>query len=148
MSRLPYPRQPSEVALQIARQIVGKRFTTDHKDYNGMLLALREQGLDHQLGFYGEDSITARPVVEFVAEQNLRTAPLRALERKIATMERHVRCSVAKSHSKVDIARLGGPGAAGRVRDQANDSIRRNITEMYRQRLVNEIKRREEEHAA
>jgi hypothetical protein len=138
-----YPRPPDALVLGIAQEIVGKRFTTDHRDYNRLLQALRDRGLDHRLGFYGEDARTARPVVEYVAEQNLRIAPLQALQRRIASLDRQVSGSVAKSHARVDITRLGGTGAAGRVRDQAHDSFRRDLLRMQRDLLLNEIARRQ-----
>ncbi|MGI0646783.1 hypothetical protein ACRCPS_17360 [Pseudomonas aeruginosa] len=140
--RLPYPRPPDADVLLLAKVIVGKRFLTDHKDYNRLLQALRERGIDHQLGFYGQDAATARPVVEYVAEQNLLEAPLRALERKIETLDRQISRSLAHSMSRIDITRLGGSGAAGRVRDQANDAFRRDLAKMIKVRLENEVQRR------
>lgn len=138
-----YPRPPDALALDIAQEIVGKRYSTDHRDYNRLLQALRDRGLDHRLGFYGEDARTARPVVEYVAEQNLRIAPLQALQRRIDSLDRQVSASAAKSHSRVNITRLGGAGAAGRVRDQAHDSFRRDLLRMKRDMLLNEIARRQ-----
>ncbi|RUE86346.1 hypothetical protein IPC1135_29700 [Pseudomonas aeruginosa] len=138
-----YPRPPDALVLGIAQEIVGKRYTTDHRDYNRLLQALSDRGLDHRLGFYGEDARTARPVVEYVAEQNLRIAPLKTLQGKIEALDRQVSASAAKSHSRVDITRLGGTGAAGRVRDQAHDSFRRDLLRMQRDRLLNEVARRE-----
>lgn len=141
-TRLSYPRLPDGHVLEMAKEIVGKRFETDHNDYNRLLQGLRERGLDHQLGFYGQDAASARPVVDYVAEQNLQEAPVKALQRRIDTLERQINRSISNSLSRIDISRLGGRGAAGRVRDQANDAFRRDITKGLKARLEAEVHRR------
>lgn len=142
MTRLPYPRLPCETSTLLAREILRGRYISDHKDYNRMLAALRERKLDVQLAYCGESAEKSIPVVEFIAEQNLRTAPLTALERKVASLTRQVGASVAASHAKVDPTRLGGRGAAGRQRDRARESEKRNLIRMQIERLTGEISRR------
>lgn len=143
MSKLTYPRSPSVVALELAKVILRGRFIADHKDYNRMLAGLRERNLDVQLAFFGDCARDAIPVVEAVAMTNLNAAPLGVLQRKVCTLRRQVSVSSAASHAKVDITRLGGSGAAGRQRDHARASERRNITRMLIDRLCKEIHRRE-----
>lgn len=142
LSKLDYPRPPSELAAQLAKDILRGRFMADHKDYNRMLANLRERNLDVQLAFFGDCARDAIPVVEAVAMENLRSAPLSSIERKISMLRRQIGTSLAASHAKVDITRLGGKGAAGRQRDHARASEQRNITAMYIERLSKEIQRR------
>lgn len=145
MSIYTYPRPASDLAIELAQEILKGRFVSDHKDYNEMLRILRDRKLDVQLAFFGECSRDAIPVVEAVADANLKTASLKVIERKIAGLQRMIQASVASSHAQVDIARLGGPGAAGRQRDQARASERRNITSMLLNRLTAEVNRRSSE---
>jgi hypothetical protein len=142
MSAHTYPRQPCELSLKFAKEIVGKSFTVDHKHINRMLATLRERKLDVELAYYGESSRDSALVVAYVADQNLRGAPANQIERKVASLQRKVGVSVASSLSKVDITRLGGPGAAGRQRDQARAGESRDIIRLYISRLQDELRRR------
>lgn len=145
MSKLPFPRRPSEIATNLAKEILRGRFIADHKDYNRMLAAVREQGLSVEHAFCGECAERAISVVEAIAEENLRTAPRAKLERKLATLCRKVEASVTASLHKFDPNRLGGPGAAGRERDRARQAEGRNLTRMLADRLAQELARRETE---
>lgn len=145
MSIYTYPRPASDLAIELAQEILKGRFVSDHKDYNEMLRILRDRKLDVQMAFFGECSRDAIPVVEAVADANLKKASIKVIERKITALRRTIEASVASSHARVDIARLGGPGAAGRQRDQARASERRNITTMLINRLTAEVRRRSAE---
>ena len=145
MSQLTYPRAPTELAAQLARGILQGRFIADHKDYNRMLAAVRERGIPVEHAFCGESAALSISVVEAIAEKNLRNAPLRALERRINTLSRHVESSISASQQKFDQNRLGGPGAAGRERDRARAAECRNLTRMMINRLKAEIVRRKAE---
>ncbi|HEJ2342377.1 TPA: hypothetical protein ACKQHR_001578 [Pseudomonas aeruginosa] len=81
-------------------------------------------------------------VVDAIAEENLRKASLRALERKIESLSRKVEASLSASIRRFNPSRLGGPGAAGRQRDQARASESRNITSGLINQLRKEIARR------
>ncbi|ELG7182271.1 TPA: hypothetical protein ACP3ZG_004833 [Pseudomonas aeruginosa] len=87
MPQLTYPRARSEVAAELARDILQGRFISDHKDYNRMLAAVRERGMPVEHAFCGESAALSISVVEAIAEENLRNAPLRALERKINRLD-------------------------------------------------------------
>jgi hypothetical protein len=143
MPRLEYPRKPDEITSALAKEILGGRFIADHKAYNNMLASLRERKIDVQYAFFGECSKYAIPVVEAVADENLRLAPFNAIERKMNALKRKIGSSVAASHARIDINRLGGSGAAGRQRDQARAGEVRNINRMLLQRLEAEIRRRQ-----
>ncbi|EMG2118663.1 hypothetical protein V4Z64_005167 [Pseudomonas aeruginosa] len=78
-----------------------------------------------------------------IAEENLRKAPSRALERKIKTLSRQVDESLSASMRRFNPERLGGIGAAGRQRDQARDSDKRNLLKGLINRVRAEIARRE-----
>lgn len=145
MTKLTYPRQPTEAGAELARDILQGRFITDHKDYNRMLAAVRERGLAVEHAFCGESSQKSISVVEAIAEENLQAAPLRAIERKINSLTRKVEESVSNCRKKFDPTCLGGPGAAGRERDRARAAEGRNITRMMIDRLNREIERREAE---
>ncbi|HBO5516263.1 TPA: hypothetical protein L4559_005192 [Pseudomonas aeruginosa] len=145
MSKLTYPRTPTETAAELAREILRGRFISDHKDYNRMLAAVRERGLPVEHAFCGESAALSISVVEAIAEENLRAAPQRALERKIKTLIRRVESSVSASLLRFDPNRLGGPGAAGRERDRARAAEGRCLTRMMINRLESEIARRESE---
>lgn len=142
MTDFSYPRAPATLALEMARVIVGRRFMADHKDYNRMLSELRAQGLDHRLAFYGQSAAESRAVVDYVADENLKVAPVSALERKLARLQVEVVSSVAASHAKFDCTRLGGKGAAGRELNRARAAQRRNITRLLAGRIEHELKRR------
>lgn len=143
MADFSYPREPAPLALEMARSIVGRRFTADHKDYNRMLSELRDKGLDHRLAFYGQSSAEARAVVAYVADENLKVAPLSSLQRKLTKLQSEVLSSVATSHAKFDCTRLGGKGAAGRELERTRAAQRRNLTRMLAARIEHELKRRQ-----
>ncbi|HGM8089616.1 TPA: hypothetical protein ACKP9S_006033 [Pseudomonas aeruginosa] len=82
-------------------------------------------------------------VVDAIAEENLRKAPLRALERKIESLSCKVEASLSASIRQFNPGHLGGPGAAGRQRDRARASESRNITSGVINRLRQEIARRD-----
>lgn len=142
MTKLTYPRLPTEAAAELARGILRGRFICNHKDYNQMLAAVREQGLPVEHAFCGESAERSIPVVEAIAELNLQTAPLRVLERKVNTLCLKVDSSIYASRQRFDQTRLGGPGAAGRERDRAREAEGRNLTRMMIERLKREITRR------
>lgn len=141
---LSYPRSPAPAGVLIAREVMGKRFLADHKDYNSLLARLRAENLDISFGFYGECSRDAIPVTNAVADQNLLLASTKAIERKVASLRSKIGASVERSKARVDITRLGGSGAAGRQRDQYRDSVGRNITHGVIHRLTDELVRRQE----
>lgn len=145
MSKLTFPRRPSEIATHLAKEILRGRFIADHKDYNRMLAAVREQGLPVEHAFCGESAERSISVVEAIAEENLRTAPRAKLERKLATLGSKVESSVTASLHRFDPNRLGGPGAAGRERDRARQAEGRNLTRMQADRIAQELARREAE---
>lgn len=143
MRTLSFPRQPTELGAKLARDIVRTRFIADHRDHNALLLALREQGHSIEHAFCGESAMYSMLVVDAIAEENLRKAPLRALERKIESLSCKVEASLSASIRRFNPGRLGGPGAAGRQRDQARASESRNITSGLINRLRQEIARRD-----
>ncbi len=142
MRTLSFPRQPTELGAKLARDIVRTRFIADHRDHNALLRALREQGHSVEHAFCGESAMHSMLVVDAIAEENLRKASLRALERKIESLSRKVEASLSASIRRFNPSRLGGPGAAGRQRDQARASESRNITSGLINQLRKEIARR------
>lgn len=143
MRTLTYPRQPTDLAAKLAREILRTRFIADHRDHNALIRSLREHGLSAEHAFCGESAQLSVLVVDVIAEENLRHAPLQALERKISSLSRKVEASLSASIRRFDPNRLGGPGAAGRQRDQARASENRNLTGHQISRLLQEIARRE-----
>ncbi|KSQ21636.1 hypothetical protein APB26_32140 [Pseudomonas aeruginosa] len=143
MRTLPFPRQPTELAADLAREIVRSRFVADHKDHNALLRALREQGESAEHAFCGASAQHSALVVDVIAEENLRKAPYRTLERKIKSLSRQVDESLSASMRRFNPERLGGTGAAGRQRDQARDSDKRNLLTSLINRIRAEIARRE-----
>lgn len=143
MRTLPFPRQPTELSTKLAREIVRSRFIADHKDHNALLRALREHGESAEHAFCGVSAQHSTLVVDVIAEENLRKAPSRALERKIKTLSRQVDESLSASMRRFNPERLGGIGAAGRQRDQARDSDKRNLLTGLINRVRAEIARRE-----
>jgi Large polyvalent protein-associated domain 1 len=135
--------QPNAKAMELARKIVGKRFFVDHKDINELIRQARIEGVPHEDTYFGEDRSRQKNVIDEVADQNLREAPRQAIERKIASIKGVVADSLASSVAGFDPSRLGGSGAAGRARDRARSSERRQIIAGTAYRLQAELDRRD-----
>ena len=139
---LTYPRQPTEEGLAIARQVLGRRFVVGHKDYNAAIQAARGAGLDIGHVYYGESSMHARPVVELVADDNLKSASTDHLARKAASIRSKVESSISSSIRRFNPSRIGGKGAAGRQRDNAHDAEKRNMRQSELKRIEAELEGR------
>lgn len=99
-------------ALALAKQIVGDAFFVSHKENNEYLAQAREQGLDYKTLFHGPNSMTARSLVDLVADENLKVAPRAKIERKISSLLGKKAEIQAGSAAKFDPNRLGGSGAS------------------------------------
>lgn len=137
------PAEPHPEAMKLARQVIGGRFEVEHKDRNELIRMAREAGIPHGQTYFGKDSATARSVLDEAADQNLASAPRAVLERKIASLRGKVEQSAAHGVAKFNPEKLGGSGAAGRMRDRASDAARRNLLSAQADRLQAELDRRD-----
>ncbi|WP_432263304.1 hypothetical protein [Cupriavidus sp. TMH.W2] len=142
MNRSQRPLEPNVEVMALARKILGTRFEVDHKDTNAMLALVRGLQLPIEYAYFGPRSIDAKSVVQEVADQNLRLAPMHRIQRKIDGLTGKIDGSLASSVANFDPSRLGGSGAAGRQRDRARASEGRNILSIRVARLQAELDRR------
>jgi hypothetical protein len=136
------PINPDPQALELAREVLNGRFMADHKDKNEVIRLARERGIPPEHLAFGPDAATAKLVVDEVADRNLHAAPAEAIERKIKKLRAEVDESLSHSVATFDPTRLGGSGAAGRQRDRAHASERRNLTSALADRLQRELDQR------
>jgi len=126
------PLTPDPTAMEVAQRILKGRIRADHKDYNALLAAGREQGLPIEWAYFGPRAVDAKSVIDEVADQNLRSAPLWKILRRIACLNGRIAKSVASSMR----------GVAGRQQHEARASEGRIILRVEIARLEREIARR------
>ena len=137
-----WPRHPDSEAMDLAREIMGKRFEATHKEINAFLAEGRARNIPYEKMYAGPNAMDARLLVDLVAEENLRNAPDGTIARRIASLEGKISDSISHTISSFDPTRLGGSGAAGRMRDRARAGESRSIMSGEAERLRDELDRR------
>lgn len=133
-----YPAS-SEAAVQLARKIIGNKFEATHRETNAFLAAAREAGIPHETTYWGSGPYKTS-AIDYVADENLKSAKTADIEKRIAKIEAGIANSIARDVNRFNNqGTLGGSGAAGRQRDRARNSEARQIDDNVADRLRGEL---------